>query len=513
MNGPRYSTACRPWRIAVLLTISLVAGCSSFLSDLRPDRPASPEAAPAPQGTQVRVGGDGYSLGDVAQSALTPQQFADRAEELLRARRPGAAARWVQRYPDMALTVLTDGNSARVSLHVLHLIAQAHDQQSHRGPSEAGWSALVADREKNAQGYAEYDYRRSKFMTLLQNGQARDALALDPVAAVPAASAPVLRIDAWRLQGIALVLDDRPREAVSAFLAARQLAAAGHPYPSANLALLLSDALRRAGDGDGADRAWHEAAALAGDLAVAPIPLADPILWERAAYLRPATAAWPDQVRRQLADQCGRNGLIFAENGAASVSSAAETAGEAALWANVGQWRLQRDEPQAALVALKRAESLTPDPSLRSRLQLLQAKALVRLGQTPAATAILVQAAGGTDPRLARPALAVLGAARLREGGSQQGFQLLRRAVEEAPVVEWPERAEAEADLGLAHLLLGDETAGLRWLHQAQQTFEATGQYDALCQSLENELAYLESAQKKDLAPAVRQRLDNFTAF
>ncbi len=209
-------------------------------------------------------------------------------------------------------------------------------------------------------------------------------------------------------------------------------------------------------------------------------------------------------------EQCGRNGLVFAENGAASVS--ADTGGEAALWANVGQWRLQRDEPQAALVALKRSESLTPDPSIRGRLQLLQAKALVRLGQTPAATAILVQAAGGTDPRLARPALAVLGAARLREGGTQQGFQLLRRAVEEDPTVQWPKRAEAEADLGLAHLLLGDETAGLRWLHQAQETFEATGQYDALFQSLENELACLEQAQQQEAARRVRQRLDQTSA-
>ena len=79
--------------------------------------------------------------------------------------------------------------------------------------------------------------------------------------------------------------------------------------------------------------------------------------------------------------------------------------------------------------------------------------------------------------------------------------------------MQWPERAEAEADLGLAHLLMGDETAGLRWLHQAQATFETSGQYDVLFQSLENELAYLESTRKKDLALAVRQRLDNFTAF
>jgi tetratricopeptide (TPR) repeat protein len=203
---------------------------------------------------------------------------------------------------------------------------------------------------------------------------------------------------------------------------------------------------------------------------------------------------------------------MLAAREAAVVSASPTAGGEAALWANVGQWRLLRDEPQAALVALKRAESLTPDPLLRGRLQLLQAKALLRLGQTPAATAVLVQAAAATDPRLASPALALLGAARVQQGGTQQGLHLLRRAVEEAPTLQWPERAEAEADLGLAYLLMGDETAGLRWLHQTQETFEATGQHDALFQSLENELAYLEQTQQKDSAQLARHRLNNVMA-
>ncbi|MCU0980739.1 MAG: hypothetical protein MUF25_16440, partial [Pirellulaceae bacterium] len=102
---------------------------------------------------------------------------------------------------------------------------------------------------------------------------------------------------------------------------------------------------------------------------------------------------------------------------------------------------------------------------------------------------------------------------RVQQGGTQQGLHLLRRAVEEAPTLQWPERAEAEADLGLAYLLMGDETAGLRWLHQTQQTFEATGQHDALFQSLENELAYLEQTQRKDAAQLARQRLDNLLAY
>ena len=54
--------------------------------------------------------------------------------------------------------------------------------------------------------------------------------------------------------------------------------------------------------------------------------------------------------------------------------------------------------------------------------------------------------------------------------------------------------------------MIGDEASGLRWLHQAQQSFEASGQQQALVQCLENEAAFLEQAKKSDLAKAVRKR-------
>ncbi len=76
----------------------------------------------------------------------------------------------------------------------------------------------------------------------------------------------------------------------------------------------------------------------------------------------------------------------------------------------------------------------------------------------------------------------------------------------------WPERPEAEADLGLASLLLGDENAGLRWLPMAQQDFESSGQPEPLIQRLENDGAYLERAKKTDLAKTVPQRLQSLRA-
>jgi len=504
-----------PLHTMLILLASMSAGCSSVLNDLRfgRDEPPALASPTAPRGAQVRVGGDGFALGDVEQPSLTPQQFVDLTNEHLRARRVTATVRFVQRYPDLAATVLSDSASARVSLQTLRMIAEAHDRQCVAAPPGAGWTALVSQRQANPQATADYDRTRIQFMSRLQNGQAREALALKLAAAVPPGLAPVLQIDAWRLQGIALLLDERPAEAAEAFDAARRTAGTEHPYQAANLTLLLSDALRRTGEGGGADRAWEEAAVLAGHLSLQAVPLVDPILWERVAYLRPAHAPWPGVVREQLTQLCGRHGLNPPPTNSVAHAGTETDSGEWQLWANIGHWRLVRAEPQAALVAWKRAESLTGDPRVADGLRLAQAKALTHLGLTPAATALLVALAAGDDPAVVRPALAMLGSLKLQQGGTAQGLQMLRRAVEEPPEVVWPERAEAAADLGLAYLLQGDEATGLRWLHQSQQDFEAAGHIEALTQSLENEAAYWDATHREELAQSIRGRLDMLSAI
>jgi hypothetical protein len=57
--------------------------------------------------------------------------------------------------------------------------------------------------------------------------------------------------------------------------------------------------------------------------------------------------------------------------------------------------------------------------------------------------------------------------------------------------------------------MMGDEAGGLRWLHQAQQSFEASGQQPALLQCLENEAAFLEQAKKTDIAKTIRHRIES----
>jgi hypothetical protein len=285
-----------------------------------------------------------------------------------------------------------------------------------------------------------------------------------------------------------------------------QLTGRDHPYQTLNLLLLASDAQRRAGDLLAAERTWQDTARLASDLVRGPHPIIDPILWERISYLRPANCPWPGEVRHTLSEVNVAFGIVAdPRQSAASIAST----DEAPLWTAIGHWRLARNEAQSALVALKRAETLTSQPYAASRLQLSETKALVRLGQVPAASAILIHLAGSPDPLISHPAMAMLGTAKLQQGSAQEGFNLLHNAVEEDSAAVWPERAEAEADLGLAYLMIGDEASGFRWLHQAQQSFEASGQQQALVQCLENEAAFLEQAKKADIAKTIRHRIES----
>jgi tetratricopeptide (TPR) repeat protein len=501
----------------VATSILLIAafGCTKLPPGTTPWQDDSPEkaagAAAKPGPTQVRTGGDGFALGDVEKATLAPQRFVDRVSEHLRAEHTFAARRCVERFPDAALAVFRDPTSVKASRDALLWIAAAHDRQGSRGDAP-GWANVFRDRAAQPKRYANYDEKRRQFMTHVQNGRAREALGLG-LAAPQGAPARVLQFDVQHLTGIALMLDNRPQEAVAAFQQALKSAGDSRPYESVNVLLLLSDAQRRAGDAAAAGQTWVAAAELCTDLAAGNAPVADPILMERIAYLRPADAPWPPAAQQRLNDLAARMGIVVPASPLESTSTLSKTTSdEAALWTVIGQWRLAREESQAALVAFKRAESMTSGPLAAAQLHLAQSRALIRLGQAPAASAMLINLAGQSDPQIAHPAMALLGTLKLRDGGIQQGFNLLRRAVEEDASLAWPERTQAEADLGLAYLLAGDEPTGLRWLHGAQQSFEASGQRDELAQCLENEAGYLEQFKKGDLAKAVRGRLASIQA-
>jgi len=508
------------WKLCSLFigTVSLLLvghGCSLVQRQkMTPEAPtdvASQQVAPTSQ--QVRFGGDGLALGEADEPALKPNQLAEVVGELLQAEKRATAARLVHRYPDSTWELLSNATSRQCRLPIYQFMATAHDQQCSRGGPGTGWHALLADRAAHEDRYAAYENKRSLFLDHLHNGRPAQALSLKITSIPHDAPGRLLEVDAWHLQGLAMLLDNHPQEAATAFDRAASLAWDAHPYQGVRLMVLLSETRRRCGDPQGAATCWQSAASRAAELASARPAVVDPILWERIAYLRPVDMHWPPAMNpglHQLAGQCGMAFPLAAE--VVPVSTASRGAGlartEMLIWTCIGHWRLARGQAQAALVALKRAEASASKLEDVGRLQLVQAKALSALEQKGAATASLVRLAGHTDPAISQAAKALLGTMKLQEGGTVQGLNLLRDAVEKDQGTYWPERPEAEADLGLAYLLVGDEQSGLRWLHAAQQKFEAAGDIEQLVQCLENELEYFQQQKRKDEAKSIRRRLE-----
>ena len=493
--------------LAGLLSTLLVAGCVPVQTVSTPaDRPSV-----SPDAKKVLPGSACLELGETEKPAVTREDFVRKVNELLTGERFNQARILICRYPDVALEALRNATNEQARDGAMQFIAQVHDHQCNPSPqpspsgrggataqsSAQGWQAFLQDRAANPSRYAAYAAVRQQFLDLMRSGKVRDALALH---LTKDARTPLLAIDAHRLLGEALLLDDKASDAVAAFATALKQAQTDHPYQAAQIMLLLGEAQRRAGKNAEGTGAWQQAVLLAAKLLTRPVPVIDPILWERAAYLRPVQCAWPEPVIKQLTPP-GNNASLPGQ------PAAMNGLGEAWLWAHIGQWRLDRNEAQAALVALKRAESLSLDQRFQEQIQLSQARAMAQLQQPATAMAILVRLAGKSDSPCASPALAMLGALKLRDGNSQQALVLLKKAVEQSPSTTWQGRGEAEADLALAYLMSGDEDNGLRWLHSGQQKFEAAHDHEMLLQSLENEANYLDHIKKPEDAGRIRERM------
>ncbi len=311
----------------------------------------------------------------------------------------------------------------------------------------------------------------------------------DRVTGADPVDAPVvLAIESARREGAAHVVAARFDEAERAFGRGAD-AARSRPFERANLLLLRSGAAAHAGNHGAARRAWREAVEQAAALASSPYRVCDPSFWHRAQNLRVREEPWPDAALARIADVCRRD--IGTRVGG---DERAERADEL-LWTMIGAQRLARDERRAALVAFGRAEAQARDAAARSALRLAQAEALARLDDRSSAQALLTSLATDPAPEIARAACALLGAIELEQGRTARGVTLLERAVTQEPQVDWPQRGRAEANLGLAKLLLGDESEGLRRLSAAKARFEADRAFDDLDQCLGNEREYARAAR------------------
>jgi tetratricopeptide (TPR) repeat protein len=426
-------------------------------------------------------------------------------DSLLRVQRLTTARRLVYRHPDLSLEILQTASGDRAENPTIRFIAQARDQQCGVGSADRGWDAMLADRLAHADRYTAYDQARSRLFEEFKLGNGQKACDLPLVKLASSTPSPLLTVDAAMLSGTALLFANRPTEAAASFKQAFELAQQNDVQLAAHAMLLWGNALRLAGDSAGAAQNWRNATTAAADCLARQIPTFDPVFWERASYLRPAQESWPDAVQQQLQTTSSLN---YGGNGQGIVVAVGAAQSETPMFACLGQCRFARNEPQAALLAFKRAETSATDPAVQSQLRLEEAKCLSRLQQEGAATAILMGMVNSKDPAMMQPALALLGSIKLQSGQTEFGQRLLQRAIEQNQPFEWPQRGEAEADLGLAYLMQNDEASGMRWLRSAQKRFEAAGQHELLAKSLWNEAQYLEHKGKnKAEVDAITDRL------
>lgn len=456
----------------------------------------------------------GQSLGEGQEVSLTSEELLARVQASVSEGRMVAAARWIERHPETALEWLRSGTSgdgmkAAKDDAVAGLMAQVHDRQC-TTPGPQSWTSLLTARGQDPESYQAYLDARNRFKNALAQGQVDQAhrQELSKLAAV--CNSQMLEIDALQLQATAHLLNDKPKEAAAGFSKAAAIAAPISPYQTAYLLLLLSDAQRRAGDPATAAATWERAVVTASQLLAAEYPVHDPVLWEKLGYQRPVESPWPGDVVAMLQHLEPLPGMDAGDElpeAKAAGAGADPNEAEISIWNAIGVWYLDRGHAQASLVSFKRAESSAKHDVVKNWLRLRQARSLVQLQQEGAATAILVRAAGEKTTPVARAAMGMLGSLRLKSGQVPQGYALLRKSVEKADGIDWPERADAEVDLGLACLMMGDEKQGLQRLHAAQELFERQGNWESLTLALSNEAAYLDETKQKKEAAAVRARL------
>ncbi len=506
-----------PALLAALLL--LLAGCTrlpsgSWSLDLltRPDTTRSEALSAGGDAREVgvEVDGDGSVFSRPAAAALSPQRLQTEVADLLAEDQRGTAVRLVQRYPEVAWERLRSAPPEAAETAALRAMAAAHDAQVRRSGTATGWEELLDQRERRPEPYTRYARRRAEFVALLRQQRPAEALQIGLLPQQEDALPLLLALDAQQLTARALRRDGRAGAAAELLQRAVRQARQAPPYYEAQLRLEASEAWQHAGQFAAAGEAWQAAVRQAGRTLLSDPPLFDPSFWQQAAETRPADRTWPSEAIDRLADLAAETGAWGGPLPPNSEDPARQAAPERFVWACIGHWRLERGEPQAALVAWKRAHALGASDEERHHFEWGQARALIALDQPSAATALLLALSDRAASPTREAALATLGTLRLEAGNTKQGFQLLQRALEDEPHPDWPGRARAEADLGLAYLLLGNQQAGLEWLQKAQARFERSGDHDQLLLSLLNEQAYWEQAGEKRKAQAVQQRIQRW---
>lgn len=445
-----------------------------------------------PVGPPVRL--DALTPGVLVAPAPGPGEVAQAVARLHTLGAQGSALRLARRDPARLLAALVHGSAQPADLS---RAAAVYERATGAASADGGWSAHFAQRAASPATFRDFDEARAALLSDLRAGDigsAAERLPLPVPRGTPGAS--VLTLQALALEGQVRLAAGEIDAAAESFAAAARTAGAERPFEQARCLLLQWQAVQRL-DPPPESAGWSEAVAASAALR----GLSDPDFWLAAAASRPAGSPWPAEA------------LTRAESAVAPDGDVAPADAEALVTGWIGLQLLAAERAEEALLWLMQAESLASSARARQALGVQQARALVALGRAPEATARLSTLAESSDAVVSRSALALLGALDLKLLRPERALPLLTRALDgaseatSAGETRWSGRAEAQADLGIALLLLGRDDEGLIQLREAQARFELEQDWDGLARALRNELAWTTEARRHADAELLRARL------
>ena len=316
-----------------------------------------------------------------------------------------------------------EGNATLSASH-RQLIAKQFDQRW-SGNGQDHWQQFVRSSGRHGKT-GDFFQTRSTFLSFLENNQIDDALDLGIGRSIGSGTPDIAQAELLRLEGIAYLLAEDFPQSTDRLSRAMQLVETNQPYQASHVGLLLGEAWRHAGQIDRWQSSWESAIEIQSRW-LAERGLCDPTFWSKAAFLRPSSTAWPEDVIRRLQISLHRENLEFGSEPAASA--------EAVVWATVGTQSLKRHESQNAILAFKKAEALVTNPSLKEELQMQQALAMIDGGQQGPASAILLRLSSKSS-LLGDRAKAILATLKLQNGSLAQGMNLLQSAIKTSN--QWP---------------------------------------------------------------------------
>ncbi len=308
---------------------------------------------------------------------------------------------------------------------------------------------------------------------------------------------PLAMVDALRLLALRELVARRNAWAESLFMQAAEMTEKhGDLDRVAELWLMIATAANRSQRGPDAEKAWRKATeAQTESMLVSTRPL-NVNFWVRADEQRTEKMDWPSQTSKALLRFSTPIGCQFPP----------QSKVDSVLWCAIAAAQYQVGQPQLALVNFKKAETFASGDDVMW-LRIAQGNCLAALGQSQAAVALLSVPANSDNPTIALASTTAMGSAKLQAGDYYQATQIFTKALSDKRVSHWPARHQAEADLALAQIIVGNTDIGLETLHTVQEKFREQKDTASLLQALENELKSLELEKRDEAAKLVQSKI------